>query len=125
MMMDYNDSMNLRRTRCKPEKKAFAKQLRLNQSFPEKIIWQRVRRKSLGCRINRQVLIMGYIVDFWCPSKKIAIEIDGKSYHNSNKDKRRDSNLARIGIYTLRISAKVAIKETNRAIEMIKSALSF
>jgi very-short-patch-repair endonuclease len=82
--------------------------MRRNLTPSEKGVWELIRRKSLGVKVHRQKIILGYIVDFWVPSEALAIEIDGP-YHNISKqkewDKQRDQALAAIGIHTLRFSS--------------------
>jgi|SRR5882762_2236210 len=112
--------MNLRRNRCKPEKWEFASRLRKNLTSSERAIWELIRRKSLGVRVHRQKLILGYIVDFWIPKVALAIEIDG-SYHELPKQKawdhQRDKALLAIGIRTLRYQSHLAPTEIFRRLK--------
>ncbi len=43
----------------------------------EKLIWKFLSRKQLGYWFKRQVSIGPYFVDFYCPAKRLVIEIDG------------------------------------------------
>jgi len=53
--------------------------LRNNPTPAEKQLWQFLRnRKILGYKFRRQYGIDAYVVDFYCPKLKLAIEIDGK-----------------------------------------------
>lgn len=67
---------------------------------------------------------MGYIVDFWCPQKRLVIEIDG-SCHDETKDydKTRDEALARIGIKTLRIKSSQVLYNIQPVLNEIKTYL--
>ncbi len=97
--------MNLRRGRCAPEKREFAKRLRKYMTVTERAVWELVRRKSLGVRVHRQTIIYGYIVDFWIPKAALVVEIDGPCHklpENIVWDKRRDQALTSMGIKTLR-----------------------
>ncbi|MBQ3527196.1 MAG: DUF559 domain-containing protein [Clostridia bacterium] len=61
--------------------------------------------KRLPIRVKRQFCISDYIVDFYIPSVKIVIEIDGKQHltqKHKEKDKIRDSQLASFDISVLR-----------------------
>lgn len=51
--------------------------LRKDQTPQEVLLWSRLRREILGFKFRRQHSIGGYIADFYCPSKKLVIEIDG------------------------------------------------
>ncbi len=79
------------------------KSLRQTQTLEESIIWNIVRNSKLGVRFRRQVSIGSYIVDFYCPEKKLIIEIDG-SQHLDNKqyDKEREDYLLSLGMKTIR-----------------------
>lgn len=61
------------------------RRLRNNATHQEKILWQYLRSKKLGFKFLRQHSIGSYIVDFYCPQKKLIIEIDG-SQHTENKE---------------------------------------
>jgi very-short-patch-repair endonuclease len=71
----------------------------------EKILWHALRNDALGAlHFRRQQVIAGYIVDFYCASTKLAVEIDGGSHlDRAAHDALRDRVLAEMGIRTLRI----------------------
>ncbi|TSC83454.1 MAG: protein of unknown function DUF559 [Parcubacteria group bacterium Gr01-1014_17] len=79
------------------------KKLRTEATPQEAMIWGRLRKNKLGYRFRRQQSIGWYIVDFYCPEKKLAIEIDG-SQHIANKeyDTRRTEFLNLRGVSVLR-----------------------
>ena len=57
-----------------------AKNLRKNMSDMEKRFWYRINRNQLGVKFRRQQPIGPYIVDFFCPSLKLVIELDGEQH---------------------------------------------
>ena len=61
------------------------KLLRNNATEAEKILWEKLRKSQLGAKFIRQYSIENYIVDFYCPSLKLAIELDGQS-HKSRQE---------------------------------------
>ena len=61
------------------------KELRNNSTPQEILLWQQLKNSQLGFKFRRQHSIGGYIADFYCPSKKLVIEIDG-SQHFTNKE---------------------------------------
>ncbi len=62
-----------------------AKELRQRMTPAEKILWEKLRHKKLcGLRFYRQVPIDQFIVDFYCPAKKLVIEIDGSIHDESD-----------------------------------------
>ena len=82
----------------------FSRQLRTKQTPWEVKLWSRIRAgRFYGLKFKRQVLVDEYIVDFYCHTKKLIIELDG-GYHNEEKKKisdlHRQSYLKKQG-YTL------------------------
>ncbi|HXC26532.1 MAG TPA: DUF559 domain-containing protein [Stellaceae bacterium] len=52
--------------------------LRRNMSLPEVVLWQALRHGRLaGLRFRRQHPVGPYILDFFCASVRLAIEVDG------------------------------------------------
>ncbi len=61
--------------------------------------------KYLPVTVNRQKIVLDYILDFYIASKKIAIELDGSQHgkeENKIKDQTRDKVLNDLGIIILR-----------------------
>ena len=51
----------------------------------------------------RQYVLFGYILDFYCPTLRLCIEIDGVTHdYRKEDDEKRDQNLKRYGIEILR-----------------------
>jgi len=82
--------------------------LRKNQTDAEKKLWSVLRNSQLAnVKFRRQHPIGKYIVDFYCPQYKLAIEVDGgQHYEDKGKsyDEIRTKELARYGINVLRFS---------------------
>ncbi len=58
--------------------KTVRRRLRKNQTPQEQLIWNKLRRKQLcGLRFVRQFSVDSYVLDFYCPDRKLAIELDG------------------------------------------------
>jgi very-short-patch-repair endonuclease len=78
------------------EKLELAKDLRQRMTPQEKILWHALRRDALAAlHIRRQQVVAGYILDFYCASAKLAIEVDGASHLNRTEhDALRDSALS-------------------------------
>jgi very-short-patch-repair endonuclease len=83
-----------------------AKTLRKNQTDVEGFLWQFLRAKRLsGYKFRRQHPIGGYILDFYCPEKKLAIEVDGGQHGEDGQmvsDQTRTACLEKDGIRVLR-----------------------
>ncbi len=83
-----------------------ARSLRKEMTKEERRLWYTFLRQ-LPVRFRRQQIIGNYIVDFYCHSKQIVIELDG-SQHYEDKGKRsdleRDESLRGLGLAVLRYS---------------------
>lgn len=73
------------------------RRLRKDSSQAEDFLWQQLRNGKLnGLKFKRQHSIGNYIVDFYCASKRLIIEADGRvhqEFEQGEKDRSRDQNL--------------------------------
>jgi len=61
------------------EKKARLRELRKQMTPAEKILWQHLRAKRFNnLKFRRQQVIEGFLVDFYCHSLGLIIEVDGE-----------------------------------------------
>jgi very-short-patch-repair endonuclease len=99
--------------------------LRTKQTPQEILLWSRLRREQLGFKFRRQHSIGGFIADFYCPSKKLVIEIDG-SQHFTNKeyDENRSNYFKGLNIKVLRFTNAEINTNMNGVIERIISELA-
>lgn len=113
--------------RSTPQKRAFAKKMARNMTWPEKKLWSILRDRKQGAPFYPQRVIHGYIPDFWCPSCKIVVEADGK-HHEARKqadyDARRDGHLAAHGILTLRFTASEIFTNLPAVAAVIRASVS-
>jgi len=59
-------------------KLALARTFRRAPTAAEAAAWQILRNRGLfGLKFRRQQVIAGFIVDFYCPSARLALELDG------------------------------------------------
>ena len=95
-----------------PQRKAIerARVFRKNLTPSEARLWTALRKSQLnGLRFRRQHPIGPFIVDFFCPSARLAVEIDGANHFEDGGqayDARRDTDLERVGLTVLRIPAE-------------------
>ncbi len=78
--------------------------LRKDMTPEEKHLWYDFLKK-LPVDVKRQKVIENYIVDFYIPSSKIVIEIDGAQHYelgHRKMDSERDLRLNELGITVLR-----------------------
>jgi len=74
-------------------------------SLPEVMLWQRLRGGKAGVKVRRQHPMGAYVVDFFVPSARLIIEIDGEAHDRGNRPQRdagRDQHLAANGCRVLR-----------------------
>jgi very-short-patch-repair endonuclease len=74
-----------------PALKQRRQELRRNQTEAEKALWAHLRNKQFyGMKFFRQYGIGPYILDFYCPNMKLAVELDG-GQHNQCERKEYDA----------------------------------
>jgi len=82
---------------------------------PETNLWALLRRQSSGLRFRRQHPMGSYILDFYCPSAKLCVEIDGVAHKEQQVyDTHRTKWLERQGIRVLRFGADEVREGTNQ-----------
>jgi very-short-patch-repair endonuclease len=98
MALHYNKSVMKKRRKA----------LRKNLSKSEAIVWSHLSRRQMhGYKFRRQYSVDQYVLDFYCPQLKLAIEIDGEShFHGSAEeyDKHRQEYIESFGIRFLRFT---------------------
>src|SRR5229473_7065255 len=81
-----------------------ARYLRENRTTAEAKVWRWLRdRKCGGWKFRRQYPIGTYILDFYCHTLRLAIELDGVG-HVPIRDGFRTSVLRRYGLKVIRLS---------------------
>ncbi len=91
-----------------------ARALRQRMTLPEVLLWQALRGgRAAGLRFRRQHPIGPYILDFFCPSARLAVEVDGAAHdfaRQARYDERRNAWLAARNIRVLRVTAAKILK---------------
>lgn len=65
-------------------RRATAKKLRANTTPHERMLWRALKELPIeGSHFRRQAPIGHYVVDFFCPAKRLILEIDG-GHHNED-----------------------------------------
>ena len=91
-------------------------------------------RKTLGCKFRRQYSVDHYVIDFYCPELKLAIELDGSIHDKPDQkeyDTYRQEYLEKFGSTFVRITndelmgnANLAFKKIEDAIKKLKQKLT-
>lgn len=101
-----------------------ARSLRKTQTYPEKLLWEKLRNRQFkGLKFRRQFPIGIYVVDFYCPERNLIIEVDGKVHDEEEQkmwDTDRELNLKDSQYKIIRFNAKDIIND----IESVLSNLS-
>jgi len=99
--------------------------LRNNSTSAEAELWKHLSNKKLcGRKFRRQYSISNYIIDFYCVSEKLAIELDGDphgDYVQIQKDILRDEYLKRSGINTIRFENRFVFQDPEYVKQLIIS----
>ena len=100
-----------------------AKKLRNNVTLTEMILWGRLKEYFPTIKFRRQHPISFYIVDLYCHSKKLVIEIDG-SIHDLEemkiKDELRQKELEALGLEVIRFTTKEITNELESVLQKIE-----
>src|SRR5262249_39817115 len=108
----------------KKRKEKFARKLRRNMTWGEKRLWAELKGSQLGCEFIPQKVILGWIADFYCPSKSVVLEIDGP-YHDSHKDydAHRDKIMIGSNLRVIRIPSNNVFTNCPQVVDSIKKFL--
>ena len=107
-----------------PALKSTRRNLRNNGTPAEGALWRILKGRQVGgLRFRRQFSVGAHVLDFYCPSIRMAIELDG-DYHchcaMPERDWARDKELEqRCGIRTLRFENKVVFENPNGIVSQI------
>ena len=86
--------------------KPIRKNLRNNSTSAEATLWKMIKDRQVGgYKFRRQHSIENFIVDFYCPALKLAIELDGEPHADLKsiiRDSERDEKLEKHSISVLR-----------------------
>lgn len=104
---------------------ARVKALRRSSTYPERKLWQILRRKQLaGYKFRRQHPIGNVVVDFCCPQAKLVVEVDGLSHMGqAEHDANRTAYLSARGYRVVRVTNDDVLADESAVIELILQAL--
>ncbi len=99
--------------------------LRNNATPEERLLWEDVRGKKLGYKFQRQHSIGPYIADFYCPAKKLIIELDGSQHLDTKEyDEERTNYFISLNLKVLRFWNNEIRSNLDGVIMKIKQSLS-
>ena len=93
----------------------------------EVILWSRLQQRRLGgYKFRRQSGIGPYVVDFYCPKKRLVVEVDGDSHFTDEAeiyDRDRTDYFKSLGLRVVRFTNEEVRKRLPDVLEMILTAL--
>ncbi|NEM99135.1 endonuclease domain-containing protein [Pontibacter burrus] len=108
--------------------KDFRRELRNNSTGAEGELWKYLKNGQLhGRKFRRQHSIGNYILDFYCPTERLAIELDGQVHQHiilERADMERDRALGTIGIKVLRFENKDVFHQLEALLQEISNNFS-
>ena len=111
----------------KTSEKEKRRTLRRNMPPAETILWSQLRGKRLeGCKFRRQYSIGPYIVDFYSPQLRLAIEIDGESHFVDGalqRDQVRQAFIESAGVTVLRFTNQDIYDRLEGVIDKIREKI--
>ncbi|MBR1414698.1 MAG: endonuclease domain-containing protein [Prevotella sp.] len=106
------------------DQKELRQTLRNNATAAEATLWKALKGKQVeGLKFRRQFGVGPYVLDFYCPELKLAIELDGEvhnSYSAEKHDETRTKFLNENGIEVIRFRNEVVFFNIAGIIEEIK-----
>ena len=102
------------------------RELRNNQTEEEKLLWSKLQKSRLGMKFVRQYSVGPYILDFYCPNKRLAIELDGSQHSRDEAllyDRDREEYLEALDIKTMRFKNSEVRIDIERVLNKISSLL--
>lgn len=108
-----------------PKLKTFRTSLRNNLTPAEATFWKVIKSRNFeGRKFRRQHSIGNYILDFYCPLEKLAIEVDGEVHFGDKAgiyDRERRLFLEYFGVKVLRFENTIVFEELHWMLDVIRS----
>ncbi len=106
-----------------PKLRDRARTLRKAGNLSETLLWQNLKNGKLnGHYFDRQKIIGNYIVDFYCASCDVVIEIDGGSHKaKAEYDSERNAYLEGLGLIVIHIAADDVLQRLESVLRMLQN----
>jgi len=104
-----------------PWRIALARRLRQEATEAERRLWSQLRR-AREAHWRRQHPILGFVLDFYSAPAALSVELDGGQHFTppaQELDRRRDQELAAIGIRILRYDDATVLESTREVSDEI------
>ncbi|MDQ3021193.1 MAG: endonuclease domain-containing protein [Bacteroidota bacterium] len=106
------------------DQKRKRRELRNNMTNAEKLMWERLRRRQIrNKRFLRQFSVGKYVMDFYCPEIRLAIEVDGVTHSSKDEieyDRNRQAQIENFKIIFLRVKNEEVFGNIDKVVLMIE-----
>lgn len=109
-----------------PSAKERRRELRKNPTDAERKVWSILKGGQLGVRFFRQYSVGSYVLDFYCPARRLAVEVDGGQHGEEmhrQHDSARTAYLAQQDIRVLRFWNDEALRNIEGVWQKIKETI--
>jgi very-short-patch-repair endonuclease len=107
-----------------PELKTFRTKLRKHLTPAEAAFWDLVKNSQLdGRKFRRQHSVGKYILDFYCPGERLAVELDGEVHFHERAieyDQERSLFVRHCGIKVLRFENRSIFEARDKVLSRIR-----
>ena len=97
--------------------------MRRERTKAEVLLWQRLRAGQVGgWKFRQQYSVGSFILDFYCPQLKLAIEVDGPTHEGEDAavyDANRQAFIENYGIHFLRFRNEQIYRQLDSVLETI------
>jgi very-short-patch-repair endonuclease len=108
-----------------PSLKPLRRQLRTTLTPAEARLWKQLQNRQLaGRKFRRQHSVGRYVLDFYCPQERLAVELDGAAHDHEaavERDEARTGYLESLGITVLRFENRDVIDNLDGVLRMIQN----
>jgi very-short-patch-repair endonuclease len=108
------------------ELKPFRKELRNNSTPAEATLWKYLQRSQQeGRKFRRQHSVGNYILDFYCPTERLCIELDGAGHFTDagfEYDEERTAYLSSLNIKVVRFENKLVFENLEGVLQEIRNS---
>ncbi len=119
MVMTIHNKRSLKQVR---------KYLRSSLTPAEALLWKNLQGCQLaGKKFRRQHSVGNYVLDFYCPERRLAVELDGEGHFNSFasvRDAARTEFLRQFNIRVVRFENRAVFENLEGVLETIKRYLT-
>ncbi len=85
-------------------------------------MWDALRRLHLGVKWTRQEVVRGFILDFYAPTLRLVVKIDG-AVHQPSADEElcRDKALAELGLFVVHLSKADVLDDIEGVLQRLRA----